>query len=393
MNAKYHEQEALIIAQAGREGAVTVATNMAGRGTDIMLGGNPPDEAEHERVVKNGGLAIIGTERHESRRIDNQLRGRSGRQGDPGASRFYLSLEDNLLRLFGSDRIQPLMGKLGMKNGEAIESSMLTRIIENSQKKVEELHFDIRKQLLAYDNVMNQQREAIYSERESILSTPIDEVPNYGWDIFKGVINDLLDKYFPDNSNCEPERAAAKLKSIFGPGAEGKIAKVDNRLDMEGMKQEIIDGIQARYNAKVAELETFHENAAAEIVSGTLLYVLDNEWREHLTAMDELRRGIGLRAIGQKDPLIEYQFESYNLFQEMMDRVKTTFCDRILRSRIINAPEKRELENLQYSKPELSSTPRNNNNILPGKKEKIGRNDPCPCGSGKKYKYCHGRGL
>ena len=393
LNAKYHEQEALIIAQAGREGAVTVATNMAGRGTDIMLGGNPPDEAEHERVVKNGGLAIIGTERHESRRIDNQLRGRSGRQGDPGASRFYLSLEDNLLRLFGSDRIQPLMGKLGMKNGEAIESSMLTRIIENSQKKVEELHFDIRKQLLAYDNVMNQQREAIYAERESILSTAPDEMPNYGWDIFKGVINDLLDKYFPDNSNCEPERAAAKLKSIFGPGAEGKIAKVDNRLDMEGMKQEIIDLIQSRYNAKIAEFESFHENAAAEIVSGTLLYILDNEWREHLTAMDELRRGIGLRAIGQKDPLIEYQFESYNLFQEMMDRVKTTFCDRILRSKILSTPELRERENLQYSKPEFSTTPRNNNNILPGKKEKIGRNDPCPCGSGKKYKYCHGRGL
>ena len=394
LNAKYHEQEALIIAQAGREGAVTVATNMAGRGTDIMLGGNPPDLAEHDRVVKNGGLAIIGTERHESRRIDNQLRGRSGRQGDPGASRFYLSLEDNLLRLFGSDRIQPLMGKLGMKNGEAIESSMLTRIIENSQKKVEELHFDIRKQLLAYDNVMNQQREAIYAEREAILTTPPEEMPGYGWDIFEGVINGILDKYFPDNSNCEPDRAAAKLKSVFGAGSEKNIASVDNRLDMEGMKGEIIDGIKSRYDSKVEEFKTYDSRMAAEIISGTLLYILDEDWREHLTSMDELRRGIGLRAIGQKDPLIEYQFESYNLFQDMTERVKLTFCERLLRSRVLSTPEQHriEAEKLEFSKPEFTQTPQKNN-ILPGKKEKIGRNDPCPCGSGKKYKYCHGRGL
>ena len=396
LNAKYHEQEALIIAQAGREGAVTVATNMAGRGTDIMLGGNPPDLAEHDRVVKNGGLAIIGTERHESRRIDNQLRGRSGRQGDPGASRFYLSLEDNLLRLFGSDRIQPLMSKLGMKNGEAIESSMLTKIIENSQKKVEELHFDIRKQLLAYDNVMNQQREAIYAEREAILTTPPEEMPKYGWDIFEGVINGILDKYFPDNSNCEPDRAAAKLKSIFGAGSEKKIASVDNRLDMEGMKGEIIDGIKSRYDSKIEEFKTYDSRMAADIVSGTLLYILDEDWREHLTSMDELRRGIGLRAIGQKDPLIEYQFESYNLFQDMTERVKVTFCERLLRSRVLSTPEQHriEAEKLEFSKPEFKQTPQKNN-ILPGsgKKEKIGRNDPCPCGSGKKYKYCHGRGL
>ena len=245
LNAKYHEQEAGIVAQAGREGAVTVATNMAGRGTDIMLGGNPPDPEEHDRVVNAGGLAIIGTERHESRRIDNQLRGRSGRQGDPGTSRFYLSLEDNLLRLFGSEKIQPLMGKLGLKDGEAIESSMLSKIIENSQKKVEELHFDIRRQLLAYDNVMNQQREAIYAERADIISTPNEEMPEYGWDVIKGVINDTLDKYFPeDNSQADPERAAARLKSLFGAGAEGKITSVDNRLDMEGMREEIIDGVK-----------------------------------------------------------------------------------------------------------------------------------------------------
>ena len=248
LNAKYHEKEAYIVAQAGREGAVTVATNMAGRGTDIMLGGNPeflardksrddPAEyerllkeftascsAEHERVVNAGGLAIIGTERHESRRIDNQLRGRSGRQGDPGTSRFYLSLEDNLLRLFGSEKIQPLMGRLGLKDGEAIESSMLSKIIENSQKKVEELHFDIRKQLLAYDNVMNQQREAIYTERGEILSTSDNEMPQYGWEVIRGVVNDILDKYFPEGHDSEPDpqRAASKLRSFSVKVLKGK---------------------------------------------------------------------------------------------------------------------------------------------------------------------------
>ena len=433
LNAKYHEKEAYIVAQAGREKAVTVATNMAGRGTDIMLGGNPeflarekvnasenPEDtalyekflhefsekckAEHDRVVNLGGLAIIGTERHESRRIDNQLRGRSGRQGDPGASRFYLSLEDNLLRLFGSDRIQPLMGKLGMKDGEAIESSMLTKIIENSQKKVEEMHFDIRKQLLAYDNVMNQQREAVYSEREDLLSTPDDEIIIYGWDIMKGVIDNILDKYFPeDNSEPSPDRAASKLRATFGAGSEGKIASIDTRLDMEGMREELYSSIKAKYDSKVEEFKDLSENAPAEIVRGTILYILDNDWREHLTAMDELRRGIGLRAIGQKDPLIEYQFESYNLFQEMMDHVKYTFCDRILRSRVVNPDREHEKLSLQFSKPEfkLSSSSQSSMhtpqaNLQPGqvkKFPKVGRNDPCPCGSGKKYKYCHGRGL
>ncbi|MBQ4430290.1 MAG: preprotein translocase subunit SecA, partial [Synergistaceae bacterium] len=240
LNAKYHEKEAYIVAQAGREGAVTVATNMAGRGTDIMLGGNPEFlakdkakgnqeeyerllseftascSAEHERVVKAGGLAIIGTERHESRRIDNQLRGRSGRQGDPGTSHFYLSLEDNLLRLFGSEKIQPLMGKLGLKDGEAIESPMLSRIIENSQKKVEELHFDIRKQLLSYDNVMNQQREAVYSERGEIIATPDEGMPQYGWEVVRGVVNDILDKYFPEGHDSEPDpqRVASRLRGF-----------------------------------------------------------------------------------------------------------------------------------------------------------------------------------
>ena len=391
LNAKYHEQEAGIVAQAGREGAVTVATNMAGRGTDIMLGGNPPAPEEHDRVVKAGGLAIIGTERHESRRIDNQLRGRSGRQGDPGTSRFYLSLEDNLLRLFGSEKIQPLMGKLGLKDGEAIESSMLSKIIENSQKKVEELHFDIRRQLLAYDNVMNQQREAIYAERADIISTPNEEMPEYGWDVIKGVINDTLDKYFPeDNSQADPERAAARLKSLFGAGAEGRITSVDNRLDMEGMREEIIDGVKKLYDAKISELNAGNEGSPAGVIMRyILLNTLDAAWREHLTGMDELRRGIGLRAIGQKDPLIEYQFESYNLFQEMMERVKDSFSQQAFRVKILSDEMKRKREmTMQKQEFSMANTAQAHKKI-----QKVGRNDPCPCGSGKKYKYCHGRGL
>lgn len=422
LNAKYHEKEAYIVAQAGREGAVTVATNMAGRGTDIMLGGNPeflardkahddPAEyerllkeytascsAEHERVVKAGGLAIIGTERHESRRIDNQLRGRSGRQGDPGTSRFYLSLEDNLLRLFGSEKIQPLMGKLGLKDGEAIESSMLSRIIENSQKKVEELHFDIRKQLLAYDNVMNQQREAIYTERGEILSTPDDEMPEYGWEVIRGVVNDILDKYFPESHDEEPDpqRAAARLRSLFGEGAEGRVAEIDTRLDMEGMRDEILDGVKSRYDAKIAELNANQEgaNIAGSIVRYILLETLDSAWREHLTGMDELRRGIGLRAIGQKDPLIEYQFESYNLFTEMMNRVKDTFTSQIFRIRIMSEAARKERRmNLEKKEFQMSGAGSDSPREPIKKAAKVGRNDPCPCGSGKKYKYCHGRGL
>ena len=419
LNAKYHEKEAYIVAQAGREGAVTVATNMAGRGTDIMLGGNPEflakdkarDDAaeyerllkeytascgaEHERVVKAGGLAIIGTERHESRRIDNQLRGRSGRQGDPGISRFYLSLEDNLLRLFGSEKIQPLMGKLGLKDGEAIESPMLSKIIENSQKKVEELHFDIRKQLLAYDNVMNQQREAVYSERGEILSTPDKEMPQYGWEVIRGVVNDILEKYFPEGHDAEPDpsRAASRLRGLFGNGAEGRIAEIDTRLDMEGMRDEILDGVKSRFDAKITELNSQHDgaNIAGSITRYILLETLDSAWREHLTSMDELRRGIGLRAIGQKDPLIEYQFESYNLFTEMMDRVKDTFTEQIFRVRVLSESRRERQMTMEKRDFQMSGSDAPREPVK--KAAKVGRNDPCPCGSGKKYKYCHGRGL
>jgi len=504
LNAKHHEKEAYIVAQAGHEGAVTVATNMAGRGTDIMLGGNPEflarekllasrrninlnidfkksglDEesiydyfvrysnlqaqdmaanylrdnriiasedanilevlnnifaklkaiydkyfeefaetckVEHEKVASLGGLAIIGTERHESRRIDNQLRGRSGRQGDPGMSRFYLSLEDNLLRLFGSEKIQGFMGKLGMRDGEAIESGMLSKIIESSQRKVEEMHFDIRKQLLAYDNVMNQQREAVYAERHLILTE--DDMISYGRDVVKGVVDEILNKYFNFDSDEEGSvdagRAAAKLKALVNLSAEveDKIKNIDSADLLEEEREGIIDYVLAQYDEKMGGLELEVANGMVRYI---VLNILDNAWRDHLLAMDELRRGIGLRAIGQKDPLIEYQFESYSLFQDMMGRIKNTFAEQIFRVRVLSESEAERLEKRSKRKVsenrnfnlnlDASSAAYTNNNgmnlnsVGGGKAQpihkgaKIGRNDPCPCGSGKKYKHCCGKGL
>ena len=485
LNAKHHEKEAHIVAQAGHEGAVTVATNMAGRGTDIMLGGNPEflarekllttrpnidwggsglDEEsvyeyfvrysnldtenlaanylkeqhinaaegaeiagrlrgffarikeaydacladfsaacreEHEKVAALGGLAIVGTERHESRRIDNQLRGRSGRQGDPGSSRFYLSLEDNLLRLFGSERIQGLMGKLGMTDGEAIESGMLSRIIESSQHKVEEMHFDIRKQLLAYDNVMNQQREAVYHERHMILTD--EDVVAYGRDVVHGVASSILDHYFPEEGEADPARAEARFRALFGAGSGDEVARVDSRAGLELVREEILKEIESRYDRKMA---TLPPEVAEGLVRYVLLNTLDNAWRDHLLAMDELRRGIGLRAIGQKDPLIEYQFESFNLFQEMMERVKEAIAEQIFRVQVVSAEgpsrERRVSESRDFQLPGFSPEGRGEDPLPQpggGKRQpvrrgtKIGRNDPCPCGSGKKYKHCCGKGL
>ncbi|MDR2180966.1 MAG: preprotein translocase subunit SecA [Synergistaceae bacterium] len=494
LNAKHHEKEAHIIAQAGHLGAVTVATNMAGRGTDIMLGGNPeflakekllaerpaidwkikaleqddvynyfvqytnvlPEDLtrnylrdrrltgsnskeaagpyseflqeafsriksayeaglrlfrvqcqeEHDKVVALGGLTIIGTERHEARRIDNQLRGRAGRQGDPGESRFYLSLEDDLLRLFGSERIQSLMGKLGMVDGEAIESSMLTKVIESSQHKVEQMHFDIRKQLLAYDNVMNHQREAVYIERHTILQE--EDIVAYGWGIIQGVFEEILDRYFPEEGEPDPERAASRVRAIFGPGSEEIVARLDSRAGMEALRDEIVEAVEKRYTQKILD---FTPDVAQGLLRYVVLNTLDDAWRNHLLGMDELRRGIGLRAIGQKDPLLEYQFESYNLFQEMMTQVRESFTEQFFRVRVISEDGKRrerkvsEGRNLSVSfqpRPGAEDDPRlgeprsqaGEGKLEPIKKTvRIGRNDPCPCGSGKKYKHCCGRNI
>ncbi len=427
LNAKHHEREAQIVAQAGHLGAVTVATNMAGRGTDIILGGNPEFLArealrkesseedrggekfsalleayrkqcleEREKVRALGGLKIIGTERHEARRIDNQLRGRSGRQGDPGASRFYLSLEDDLLRLFGSERIQGLMEKLGMEEGESIEHPLLTKAIASAQKKVEEMHFDIRKQLLAYDNVMNRQREAVYAERQQILRD--EGIADHAWEIIDGVVDDILEKYYPEEGEADEARAQARLKSIFGPGLEGHLAGVDSFREMEERREELKKDIKDRFLSRLEDLG----EEARPLLRFLILHTLDSGWKDHLLAMDELRRGIGLRAIGQKDPLLEYQFESYNLFQEMMERVRESVAELAFRVRIVS--ERREdrpgarresREFLLPFGPEAgqSGPPDRESPSQPVKRgPKIGRNDPCPCGSGKKYKHCCGSG-
>jgi len=426
LNAKHHEREAQIVAQAGHIGAVTVATNMAGRGTDIILGGNPEflakeelrkenvDPAqdrerytsylekfreqcrkEREKVTDLGGLKIIGTERHEARRIDNQLRGRSGRQGDPGSSRFYLSLEDDLLRLFGSDRIQGLMEKLGMEEGESIEHPLLTKAIASAQKKVEEMHFDIRKQLLAYDNVMNRQREAVYAQRQQILGD--GGMVDNAWEIIEGVIDDTIEKYFPEEGEADPARARSKLKAVFGPGLEPWTDGVDNIRDMLANASGLKEEIRKRFRDKV---EALGEEEGGALLRFLILHTLDNGWKDHLLAMDELRRGIGLRAIGQKDPLLEYQFESYNLFQGMMERVRESIAELAFRVRVVSdqgdrLSERERRESREFVLPFARSgeepAPRGEGTPQPVKKgPKVGRNDPCPCGSGKKYKHCCG---
>jgi preprotein translocase subunit SecA len=425
LNAKAHDKEAVIVAQAGRLSAVTVATNMAGRGTDIVLGGNadfmareeavkrgfePGSESygeiltrfraqcaeEHDKVVALGGLRIIGVERHESRRIDNQLRGRSGRQGDPGESRFYVALEDDLLRLFGGEKVQAIMTKLGMEEGESIENSILTRQIESAQKKVEAMHFDIRKQLLSYDDVMNQQREAIYRERDEILS---------GTDIIErtfGIMNDtmssILGHVFTDSGEPDVKGAATRLKSIFWPGIENHLNEVAAPSDLPGAEERMRAELRARFDGKIEELGT---ETAARIMKFVLLQVLDASWREHLLGMDELRRGIGLRAIGQKDPLLEYQFESYELFQQTLQGVREKVAEYALRVTVVSrgaqssgrmtANAANLLPGLRDSSAAAGAAAGNARPRPVNKGKKVGRNDPCPCGSGKKYKFCCGR--
>lgn len=429
LNAKYHEKESSIVAQAGRLGSVTVATNMAGRGTDILLGGNPeflakdalrkeglePEKdaeryrellseyseicaQEKQKVLDLGGLCILGTERHEARRIDNQLRGRTGRQGDPGSSCFYLSLEDDLLRLFGSEKIQGIMGKLGLEEGEAIEHTLLSRAIESAQKKVEQLHYDVRRQLLMYDNVMNRQREAVYDERQRILTD--DNVVNHGWDIISGIVDDIVDRAYPENEEADLEGAQTRLKSVFWPGIEEHLNGVDDASGAPEAREAILSDLKSQYDERVQKLG---EETSADIFRFVALHVLDGSWKEHLLSMDTLRQGIGLRAIGQKDPLLEYQFESYNLFQESMEQVRESIAQLLFRIAVVSEEDRgsrrsRTRESREFSMPSPGGEP------VPGagagdgkhepfrrKKPKVGRNDPCPCGSGKKYKNCCGK--
>lgn len=380
LNAKNHEKEAEIVAMAGQKGAVTISTNMAGRGTDIVLG---------EGVTELGGLHILGTERHESRRIDNQLRGRSGRQGDPGSSRFYLALEDDLLRIFGGERITGIMEKLGMKDGEPIEHNLISKAIENAQSKVEGHNFDIRKQLLEYDDVMNQQREVIYRQRREALS---------GKNL-KSSIEDMIQEKAEDISDSfADERTLPEEWDL--KGLEEAVFKQFNlRLDIdknamdgftgEGLASLIADAAIEQYNKKEASIGSEDFRRLERIV---MLQTVDNLWKDHLLSMDHLKEGIGLRGYGQQNPLIVYKKEGFEMFQDMVSRIKEETLGILFR---IQIAEPQKIEDLQHPKEQklVYSAGDETERKKPIKRieKKVGRNDPCPCGSGKKYKKCCGR--
>jgi len=400
LNAKYHEKEAQIVAQAGRKATVTIATNMAGRGTDIILGGNPPEPSEHNEVVGLGGLHIVGTERHEARRIDNQLRGRAGRQGDPGSSRFYLSLEDELMRLFGSARIAQVMDRLGLEEGQDIQHPLITRAIGTAQRKVEAMNFDIRKQLLEYDNVMNKKREVVYKWRRRVL-----EGANLRDDVL-AMLEDLIDdklmlytspKVYPEQWNLEA--ISEWLKRSFGISflVPGEYLK---RMKQETLGMLIAEQIKEAYDKREREMG---EDMMRFVERMVTLQVVDTRWKEHLYDMDKLREGIGLRAYGQKDPLIEYQRESGVAFELMQQRMREEISDYIFRVKVVTEqPRARPFPRREMAQPvrpggeryremAAAGTPASAIPSPFGKRRKIGRNDPCPCGSGKKYKKCCGR--
>lgn len=377
LNAKYHEMEAQIIAGAGQRGAITIATNMAGRGTDIVLG---------EGVAALGGLHIIGTERHESRRIDNQLRGRAGRQGDPGSSRFYLSLEDELMRLFGSDNIANIMDKLGMEEDEPIEHTLITRSIEQAQKKVEARNFDIRKHVLEYDDVMNQQREVIYGQRRQILMG--ESMRENIFHMIEKLVEKAMELYANEKAFPEDWDYSGLIEyctGFFAP--EGRLSQAElEKLSREELQEELLKVAEEAYNSREV---LFGEASMRELEKVVMLKVVDGKWMEHLDHMDMLREGIGLRAYGQRDPLIEYKIEAYDMFQQMIENIQEDIVKYIFRVNIVTQPED-HLQQAQTSHGDVAAEasaarqPHVN-------KEQIGRNDSCPCGSGKKYKYCCGQ--
>jgi len=435
LNAKYHEKEAEIIAQAGRKGAVTIATNMAGRGTDILLGGNPDfslkremqkqsewapaelqrlterikEETELEKrdVVAAGGLHILGTERHESRRIDNQLRGRSGRQGDPGSSRFYLSLEDDLMRIFGSERISGLMQRLGMEEGVPIEHRMVTRAIENAQKKVEGHNFEIRKQLLEYDDVMNKQREIIYERRKEIFQGA--SVTETIQEMIEERLDGLLTLYCSKEQHVDEWDLKGLAESLHQQfSLTVKELWLQSLQGPETIQSELLGQIREAYRQREEDLG---ETAMRQIERVVMLRVMDALWKDHLLSMDYLKEGIGLRGYGQRDPLVEYKREGFDLFADMMGRVQSEVIANLMRVQPIRPGEPRPHE-AQTAPPASASAPRSaptadrsprlvfhrgNSGQEPASAapvhrdgEKVGRNDSCPCGSGKKYKKCCG---
>ena len=429
LNAKQHASEADIVAQAGRPGMITIATNMAGRGTDIVLGGNPQGDTDkvsvdeslneaqkqeristlraewqkrHDHVIDVGGLHIIGTERHESRRVDNQLRGRAGRQGDPGSSRFYLSLEDSLLRIFASDRVAAIMDRLKMPPGEAIEHTWVTRAIENAQRKVEARNFDMRKQLLEYDDVANEQRKAIYGKRNELLES--DDVSATITGIRGQVLEGVFLQYVPQESVADQWHIAGltqKLSAELGLNLPLQAwLDADEKLDAEGLLRRILETASTQYQEKT---EAVGAQGMHHFERGIMLQSLDSHWREHLSALDHLRQGIHLRGYAGKNPKQEYKREAFELFSNMLDAIWYEVT-RITMTVQIRSPEdvevvdaRTEPENVQYhhadydevlgSEAEATET----HEPFVRHEDKVGRNDPCPCGSGKKYKHCHGQ--
>jgi preprotein translocase subunit SecA len=438
LNAKYHEREAEIVAQAGRKGSVTIATNMAGRGTDILLGGNPdfmareflkkeeidPDEAteeqwriayakakqivedEHNEVVGLGGLHIIGTERHESRRIDNQLRGRSGRQGDPGSSRFFLSLEDDLMRIFAGDKVKALMQRLGMEKGVAIESGMVSKRIAAAQKSVEGRNFEARKHLLEYDDVMNKQRETIYGLRRQLMEEPdqrdylMGDPPSSG--VAYDLLSDITRQYLnPDVSpdSWDIDNYKIQIKTIYDLDADSERINIQNMTS-----EEVVDAIWERLKVKYEKKEQqIGPEAMRTYERIIMLNIIDAQWKDHLLSLDHLKQGIGLVGYGQKDPLVEYKKQSFDLFQEMLDRIDTTTIRSLFNLQVVSeqAPESlqqrrasRRPASLRFTGPNQGAAPAGEEDgkikTVVRDQPKVGRNEPCPCGSGKKYKKCHG---
>ena len=425
LNAKQHEREAVVISKAGCTGAVTIATNMAGRGTDIVLGGNlemrlegiesPAQQekiktqwqADHQAVLDSGGLYVIGTERHESRRIDNQLRGRSGRQGDPGETRFYLSMDDSLMRIFGSDRISNMMQRVGMEEGEAIESRLVSRVIENAQRKVEGHNFDMRKQLLEYDDVANEQRKLIYAERNELMAS--EDVSENVDDMREEVVDLIVDRTVPPQSLPEQwdiEQLEDDLRLEFNINLPVQQWLDDDKsLYEDTLRDKVHDSIDQAYQEKEKKYGTEIIRHLEKVIT---LQTLDTQWKEHLAEMDYLRQGIGLRGYAQKNPKQEYKREAFDMFTTMLERVKVEVVTILAKVQLreeseVEALEKRQQESarkdieMRHADPTAQQTNSNDQNTESSAstykraQPKVGRNEPCPCGSGKKYKHCHGK--
>ena len=440
LNAKQHEREAEIVAQAGRKGAVTISTNMAGRGTDIVLGGNPEflalakcgDDKEHpdypallaqyeaecleerDEVVEAGGLHILGTERHESRRIDNQLRGRAGRQGDPGSSQFFLSLEDNLLRIFESERVKDWWDRVGVEEGEAIENKLLTRVIENAQKKVEGRNFDIRKQLLDYDDVMNKQRQAFYNRRRDAMFR--EDIHEEILDIAEGGVVAILGQHWPEKGEPDDEligELSQAMQAQFGVAfpvtaapfqVDGKPARDRDALGVALHDQlvNVLEEKRRHCNSLADEHAELGYPRFETLERDFLLQILDQQWKDHLHTMDGLREGIGLRGYAQKDPKLEYQREGYALFDATQDRIDQQVLEVVYKVQLRDPKDDPQparpapgLAAPPPGPPPEATPPAGPRAGAPGATGaapagKVGRNDPCPCGSGRKYKKCHG---